>query len=94
MVIYINSAFSTLHQLGVGPESDFSIDSDDEKSWSDFIEDEKYIGMVQTYVTLYTKLLFDPPQSSFVVELCKEKMSELEWRLNIEFDKSTKEVTE
>lgn len=85
--VYSNAAFSTLHQLGVGPEEPFTVDADNDREWSDFISDEKYIGLVQTYVTMYVKLLFDPPQSSYATDLYSQKAKEIEWRLNVEFDK-------
>ena len=40
VIIDINSAFARLHQLGVGPDTVFSI-SDNSSIWSDFIADER-----------------------------------------------------
>ena len=88
LVIYINAAFSTLNQLGVGPKTGFSITIEDDKDWSDYIADEIYVGIIQEYVILYTKLLFDPPQSASVTEMYNQKTKELEWRLNVAFDSS------
>lgn len=87
LIVYINAAFSTLHQLGIGPDEDYSITSDSEV-WTDFMPDGTYMGMIQSYVSLYAKMIFDPPQSSAVMEFYKARLNEFEFRLNVEFDKS------
>lgn len=62
VIIYINSALSVLHQVGVGPTSGFAI-RDASALWSDFIPDSyKYFEDVKTYVYLKVKLVFDPGQ--------------------------------
>ena len=51
--------------------------------------------MVKTYVSKKTRLIFDPPTSSSVMEALKGIISELEWRLNVSVDPSdTFEVKE
>lgn len=80
LIIYINSVFGTLHQLGVGPEEKFVITGDSEL-WSDFTTEGEEIEEVKTYMYLRVRLLFDPPSSSFVLSSFKEQMKELEWRL-------------
>ena len=79
LIVHINSMFNFLTQCGVGPEEGFSI-SDDSAVWSDFVEDKK-LNMVKTYITLKTRLVFDPPTSSFVLSAMKEDVAEIEWRL-------------
>lgn len=80
--IHINSAFSTLFQLGVGPKTPFVI-TGPEETWEDFMEGFTEIESVKTYVYLKVKMFFDPPQSSFVLEAQKRMAEELEWRLNV-----------
>lgn len=87
LIMHINSVFSILTQLGVGPSKGFSI-SDDSTVWSDFIADEKKIEMVKSYVNLKVKILFDPPTTSSVMEAANRMISELEWRLNVAVDPS------
>lgn len=77
--MHINSIFSILNQLGVGPENGFYITGEDEK-WSDFITGANQLS-VKTYVFIRVKLIFDPPQSSYVADLMKSNADELEWRL-------------
>lgn len=81
IIIHINSALMVLNQLGVGPVDGFSI-SDKEAVWTDFVP-EKNIEAVKTYVYLKVRLIFDPPQSSFLVAAIEKQITELEWRLNV-----------
>ena len=67
IIIYINTVFMTLQQLGIGPEEGFSI-TDENDLWTDFIEDSTLLNSVKTYIYLRVKLLFDPPLSSSTVE--------------------------
>lgn len=87
IIIHINSAFMILNQLGVGPANGFSI-SDENAAWSDYLpENNKNFEAVKTYVYLKTRMVFDPPMSSAVMEAMKQMISELEWRLNVEAEK-------
>lgn len=83
LLMQINTAFMNLTQMGVGPVNGFVVKSEYEK-WSDFISEDnnKYEG-VKTYVYLKTKLVFDPPPSSTVLQSYKDTIAELEWRLNV-----------
>lgn len=82
LVILINSEFGTLNQLHVGPTEPFRILTKEE-TWEEFIEDKKYLEMAKEFVCLNVKMIFDPPQNSFIMDAYKEKTRELEWRLNM-----------
>lgn len=85
LIIDINSVFSILFQLGVG-ETPFHITGEDEE-WDDFLTDEDAnLEMVKAYIRNKVKLMFDPPTSSFVVELLKKQCDEFESRVNYEVD--------
>lgn len=86
LILDINSVFPILYQLGVGPEG-FEI-SDANESWTEYLGDAAYKSLVRTYVCLKTKLLFDPPSNSFLVEAIKDQIKEIEWRLNVYVDPS------
>lgn len=90
LILFTNSVFSTLNQLGVGPEKGFSI-QDDTANWSDYLNNDLKLEFVKTYVCLNVKLLFDPPSSSTVIEAINRKISELEWRINVAVDNTEKE---
>ena len=81
IVLQINSAFSTLNQLGVGPEEGFSIE-DASAVWSDFINDDR-LNFVKTFVQIKVKLAFDPPASGTLIDSYNRQLDELTWRLSI-----------
>lgn len=85
IMIAINSAFSILNQLGVGPEKMFSISGPDE-TWSDFFSDSERIDLVKSYIYLKVRLLFDPPSTGVLHEAIERQISEFEWRLMIQVD--------
>jgi len=87
IIMHINTVFLNLTQLGVGPETGFSIE-DDSAEWSDFIDIESnaQLHAIKTYMYLRVKLLFDPPLSSAVIDSTNRIISELEWRLNVAVD--------
>jgi len=82
---YINTAFSTLNDLGVGPLSGFSIE-DDEAVWDDFLSDmdRVILNNVKTYIYLRVRLLFDPPTTSYAIKSFEDQLHELEWRMNVQ----------
>jgi hypothetical protein len=82
VITHINSAFSTLTQLGVGPAVGFMID-DASAVWTDFIENDLQYNSVKSYVFLRTRQLFDPPTTSYLISAVERQISELEWRLNV-----------
>ena len=89
IIVHINSVFTVINQLGIGPKEGFAI-SGKEELWSDFIEYPKMYEMVKTYVYLRVRLLFDPPQSSALIEAINRQVNELEWRLSVIHDEIVK----
>lgn len=83
IVIHINSVFSILRQLGIGPETGFRISGISE-TWSSFITDMSLFEDVKTYIYLKVRMMFDPPASSVLTSSIEKEISELEWRLNVE----------
>jgi hypothetical protein len=82
ILTYINSAFSTLNQLGIGPEAGFMIE-DAAPTWDSFIGTDSRLNSVKNYVYLSVRLIFDPPATSFAIEALNQQKKELEWRLNV-----------
>ena len=80
--IGINSAILTLSQLGLEGNEGFIV-TDDTQEWSDYLNDNKLLPMVQQYIYLKTKMSFDPPQNSIVCENLKQIITELEWRIRM-----------
>lgn len=79
----INAEFLTLHQLNVGPENGFSIEGP-EDVWSSFTSDLHLQDAVRQFVYLRVRMIFDPPASSTVAEAVNNRISELEFRLNVQ----------
>jgi len=83
VITHINTAFSTLYQLGVGPAGGFAIE-DPSLTWDDFIEgDISIVNACKTYVYLRVRLLFDPPATSFTLSAMQEQLKEYEWRISV-----------
>ena len=82
IVMLINGEFMILQQLGIGPEEGFSI-QDDTTCWTDYVDDAKLIDTVKTFVYMRVRMIFDPPASSVVADAINNRISELEWRLNV-----------
>lgn len=85
IIIHINSVFTTLNQLGVGPPQGFSIKSNETK-WNDYLDSDLNLNAVQSYMYLRVRLLFDLPTNSFTITAFKEQIKELEWRLQVQAD--------
>lgn len=84
IIIHINTAFSTLTQLGVGPKEGFAI-RDKTTLWTDFVDDIR-LENVRSYIYLKVRQVFDPPTNSAVLDAISRQISELEWRMNVTTD--------
>ena len=82
IIMHINSVFTILTQLGVGPDEGFMIE-DNTKTWSNFIGEVKIINAVKSYMYLRVRHLFDPPATSFAIAANEKQYAEFEWRLNV-----------
>jgi hypothetical protein len=81
--VAINSIFSVITQLGIGPETGFMITGNKE-TWSDFMADnDPRFQSLKSYVYMRVKMLFDPPLSASVTEAMSSAIKEMEWRLNV-----------
>lgn len=84
LILAINTAFSILHQLGVGPKDGYAIE-DESNRW-DQVVTKQSLNMIKSYVFLKVKLLFDPPATSFVLDAYNKQLAEMEWRINSEVE--------
>ena len=80
VIMHTNTVFMNLRQMGVGPETGFSI-KDKTATWSDFTDNIEVLEAVKTFVSLKVKLIFDTPQSSTVMQAIKDTIAECEWRI-------------
>lgn len=81
ILMNINAWFGALWDLGVGPKEPFAVTGPDEV-WDDFTTHAAIQSMVKMYIFLKSRIVFDPPTSSFVLEALKQQASEVEWRLH------------
>lgn len=82
IITHINSTFSTLSQLGIGPVNGFMV-VDGSEVWADLFGNDLNLNAIKTYVYLKTRVVFDPPSTSFTLSAMQEQIKELEWRLNV-----------
>lgn len=85
VITLINTSFSTLNQVGVGPSDGFEIE-DNSTEWVDYLEGNKILNMVRTYVHNDVRLMFDPPTNASAAQAMKAKNDELLWRINVAVD--------
>lgn len=87
IVLHINTAFSTLYQLGVGKGSPYRIASDEKSSWTELFSDyPNCIDFIKEYTFLRVRLLFDPPTNSYIMDSLKQTIQEMEYRLLMELE--------
>lgn len=80
LILFINSVFPTLYELGVGPDNGFEIE-DESAEWAELTNDSKLLAQVKSYVYIKVRLLFDPPASSFALDSMNKMAQEMEWRI-------------
>lgn len=94
IVMHINTVFSILCQLGVGPDTPFIV-VDEDQTWGEFIpNDAAEIAAVKSYMYQRVRLLFDPPVTSFNLDAVKNTISELEWRMSAMVTSATTDDTD
>lgn len=81
ILIHINSVFSTLNDLGVGPSDGFMIE-DDTATWASFLGVGFRFVAIKSYIYLKVRMLWDPPGTSFLLAAQEKMINEFEWRLN------------
>jgi hypothetical protein len=86
VILFINGALSTLNQLGVGPDQGLKITGANDQ-WIELLGDDPRLELAKTYVYLKVRLVFDPPDRSFVIKAWEDQLLELAWRI-----KETREV--
>ena len=82
IIMHINSALSTVGQLGVGPVDGFSI-ADATATWDDFLNGDLSFNDVKSYIYMRVRMLFDPPTNPRLYTAIETQVREVEWRINI-----------
>ena len=91
LVLHINSAImSSFQSIGIGVNDFFILDS--AQTWADYIGADTNLEGIKTLIVLKTRLIFDPPTSSFVIESLNRQIDELTWRLMVKNETETPTV--
>ena len=80
LIMHTNGALMVMTQLGVGPSGGFTITSATEE-WTDLLGDRTDLNLVLTAIYLRVRLVFDPPQNSFLVAAIEKQITEYDWRI-------------
>lgn len=83
LIMDLNAAFATLHQLGVGPEDGFEVDEN--TTWEEYVT-TKRLNFIKSYVSMKVRVMFDPPTSSFALDALRKQIDEYEWRITSEVE--------
>lgn len=83
-IMFINAALSRLSQLG----TNLVQIKTGEETWDMLVdeEDKDTIGMIQEYVYISTKLVFDPPTTSGVLSYFQARQQMLEVCIEVNVD--------
>ena len=86
IITFINGAFFTLNQLGVGPDTPFVLE-DANTTWSEFTPDIDKLQLVKHYIFLKVKTSWDSATlGSASLGAFERQIAEMEWRLNVAVD--------
>lgn len=85
ITVHINSAILPLTQNGIGPADGFFITGATE-TWEQFLGVTKLLEAVKSYIYLKVRIIFDPPNTSYVIEAFNRSADEMLARLNIQVD--------
>lgn len=92
IIMYVNSALSTVYQNGAGTPL---VVKDYAQTWEEFkdpaqVEGNKMFEQIKLYVMLKTKIIFDPPPPS-TAPYMQSYIDELLWRIRAAYCVSTPE---
>ena len=83
--MYINTVLAKLTQLGVGPKTGYHV-TDKSKTWVQYFGDDDRLNMIQSFVILSVRMMFDPPTSGTASKAFEEQIRELEWRIQTQVE--------
>lgn len=81
IMIQVNAALQIIWQLGVRMKRTTIASRDD--TWGDVFDDEHSAELSKNLIYMRSRLVFDPPNNSTVIESLKQSIAEYEWRLNV-----------
>lgn len=81
VLMAVNTALSTLTQLGVGPEIGFEVGT--ASTWEELLGGDFRLNLVRNFIILKVRLLFDPPPTSFGISAMEKNLEEMAWRIEV-----------
>jgi hypothetical protein len=81
IITHINSTFSILNEIAIGPDGGFMIE-DASSTWEEIGLPQNQLTLVRTYMFLKVRSLFDPPTTSYLIEAVNKQIQEYEYRLS------------
>lgn len=85
ILVNINSAFSTLYQVGVGSDSHYFVLTGEE-TWQDVFLEEDLVDFIKLYTYMKVKLIFDPPTNASILQALTDQINEVEYRILLQAD--------
>lgn len=82
VMMHINTVFTGLSALGIGPAGGFMI-TDNTATWDSYIGTDLDLNSVKTYIVMRVRMIFDPPVIAAVIEAYKAEIEKLEVLLSI-----------
>ncbi|MFU8786354.1 MAG: hypothetical protein ACNA7U_03825 [Candidatus Izemoplasmataceae bacterium] len=84
IIVHINTVFSNLHQMGIGPDDGFYITGYNE-TWSNYtLTNPNKKRQIRSYIPLKVKQMFDPSANANVSKSLENTLKEIEYRLYTE----------
>jgi hypothetical protein len=80
IILHINTVFSDLNQMGVGPLEGYFIE-DAVATWDAFLNDDLRLNNIKTYMFLRVRALFDPPTTSYSIQAMERQIEQFEYRI-------------
>lgn len=80
VLTFINGALSDLVDFGIGPDSGFEVTGNDEE-WVALTGDNLDLNRLRTWLYLKVRMVFDPPQTSFLQDAFQKQIDEASWRM-------------
>lgn len=78
LILHINSAIMMVEQLGPPPFYLYT----GKETWSDYLGASEFsFEAVKSLIFLRVRLIFDPPQNSFVTTAIEKQIEEYNWRI-------------
>lgn len=81
LLMHINAVFADMAMLGIGPSLPIEVSATTE--WTAIVA-STYMNAAKSYLYLRVRLMFDPPDTGFVLASYERQIKELEWRLQVE----------